>query len=183
MKTLQEDYKLKKLIESKKGINLDIGCGPVKQENWIGLDNRELPGVDIIHDIENIPWPLPDNCVFQSIMSHVYEHINPIGGKVLEVMDEIWRITKPGGKLAIAMPYGVNALYQQDPTHCNPANHVTWQYFDPRYPLWNIYQPKPWQIERGFPVWQVAGTMEVMLIKMIIETPGDNGKEISSQSD
>ena len=149
----------------KKGIMLDIGCGGNKQPNFVGMDIRPLDGVDIVWNLEETPWPLPDDSVLTAIMSHVYEHINPTGGTVLRVMDEIWRVMKPGGKLAISMPYGWSFGYIQDPTHCNPANEATWQYFDPDYPLWQIYQPCPWQIVKGFPTWQPNGNMEVLLVK------------------
>jgi SAM-dependent methyltransferase len=165
MEAIHKSELIEKLINVKAGIMLDIGCGPHKQENYIGLDIRPLDGVDIVHDIEEIPWPLPDECVLRAIMSHVYEHINPAGGQVLQIMDEIWRITRPGGQLAISMPYGVGPGFIQDPTHCNPANEITWLYFDPRHPLWTIYQPRPWLIIRGFPKYQINGNMEVYLEK------------------
>ena len=59
------------------GIKLDIGCGANKQEGFVGIDIRELPGVDIVHNIEQFPWPLPDKSVSMAVASHVLEHINP----------------------------------------------------------------------------------------------------------
>ena len=59
------------------GIKLDIGCGPNKEEGFIGIDVRDFPTVDIVHNIEKFPWPLPDNSVSLAISSHVLEHINP----------------------------------------------------------------------------------------------------------
>jgi hypothetical protein len=100
-------------------------------------------------------------------MSHVYEHLDP--KKVLQVMNEIWRITKAQGILSISMPYGCNNRFIQDPTHCNPANEVTWYYFDPRHPLWRIYQPRPWLIVKGYPVYQPMGDMEVVLQKITVK--------------
>jgi SAM-dependent methyltransferase len=175
MELAQKEDKIQELIEKNGGILLDIGCGANKQPNFIGIDLRPLDNVDIVHDIEDVPWPLPDECVLRSIMTHVYEHINPAGGKVLQVMDEIWRITKPAGQLAISMPYSTSFGFVQDPTHINPANEATWQYFDPRFYLWNIYHPKPWLITKGFPAWQVNGNMEVLLEKYQLPEEG-NGK-------
>lgn len=166
MELAKKESAIAELIRGKGGINLDIGCGGNKQQNFVGIDYRPLDGVDIVHNIEELPWPLPDECVLKAIMSHVYEHINPVGGLVLKIMDEIWRIMKPGGQLAIAMPYGWSFGYIQDPTHCNPANEATWQYFDPRYPLYGIYRPKPWHIAKGFPAYQINGNMEVLLEKL-----------------
>lgn len=66
------------LLKKKSGIRLDIGCGAAKQgADWIGMDVRDLPGVDIVHDVTMFPWPLPDESVLTAIASHLLEHIPP----------------------------------------------------------------------------------------------------------
>jgi SAM-dependent methyltransferase len=155
------------LITDKAGIQLDIGCGGNKQgPDWVGIDLRPLDGVDIVHDLEAFPWPLPDACAVRAIASHVVEHINPHGGVFLRFMDEVWRVLKVDGQFAIAVPYWLSQGFAQDPTHCNPCNENTWAYFDPeRFEggLYDIYRPKPWQIEHL--TWQVHANMEVVLRK------------------
>lgn len=56
---------------------LDIGCGENKQPGFVGLDVRDLPTVDIVHDIQQFPWPLPDESVTNAVCSHLVEHIPP----------------------------------------------------------------------------------------------------------
>jgi len=152
---------LKNLIKAKSGICLDIGCGSNKQPNFVGMDKRKLPGVDIVHDAEEFPWPLPDTCCNKILMSHLYEHIKP--WLSIKLMDECWRLMKNEGQLLISTPYCTSFGYYQDPTHCNPANEATWTYFDPDQPLYKIYEPKPWKIVRNS--WQSNGNMEVILEK------------------
>ena len=147
----------------KTGIQLDIGCGGNKQKGFTGMDKRKLFGVDIVHDLEVFPYPIEDNSCMVIIGSHIVEHIKP--WLMLDFMNELWRIMQVDGKLLLSMPYGVSDGYIQDPTHCNPCNMATWQYFDNRFPLYNIYRPSPWKIEEGFPVWQANGNMEVILWK------------------
>lgn len=152
------------------GIKLDIGCGAAKQHDFVGIDSRKLPGVDIVHNVEEFPWPLPDNCASLAMASHLVEHINPHGGVFLRFMDEVWRVLKPGGKFMITTPYAGSSGYWQDPTHCNGCNEITWAYFDPLEPrsggqLYRIYQPKPWQIE--FNAWSMNGNLEVVLVKRL----------------
>ena len=154
---------MNKVPVNKKGIMLDIGCGANKQEGFVGMDARKLDGVDIVHNLEDFPWPLDDDSCLTITGSHIVEHIKP--WEMLAFMNEIWRVMKVGGQLAFSLPYGWSYGYIQDPTHCNPCNEATWQYFDPDYPLWKIYFPKPWHITKGFPVWQVNGNMEVVMIK------------------
>ena len=151
----------------KAGIRLDLGCGEAKQPGFVGIDRRELPGVDIVHDLEEFPWPLPDDCCTIIIGSHIVEHIKP--WLTVDFLNECWRVARPGCQLAFVHPYGVNSQFVQDPTHCNPCNEATWQYFDPRYPLWLIYFPKPWKLMKGFPVWQENGLMEVVYTKLAMD--------------
>lgn len=155
------------------GIQLDIGCGANKQPGWVGMDIRELPGVDIVHDINVHPWPLPDGCALRAMASHLVEHIPPVmivDGRtrflVIEFMNEVWRIMKTGGQFAIAVPHGSSQGFLQDPTHCNPCNEATWAYFSPGHPsgLWTIYQPKPWRIAHLS--WSPAANVEVILEKI-----------------
>lgn len=159
---------LDKLLKTKSGIQLDIGCGGNKHDGFVGIDYRALPGVDIVHDLETFPWPLPDESVLMAVATHVVEHINPHAGVFMKFMDEIWRILKPEGEFALVTPYAGSMGYFQDPTHVNPCNEVTFRYFDPLDPvtdgqLYNIYKPKPWQIK--FNAFQKEGNLEVVLGK------------------
>lgn len=154
------------LKRHEQGIKLDIGCGANKQPGFVGIDNRKLPGVDIVQDVEKFPWPLPDRCANLAVASHLVEHIDPHGGVFLRFMDEVWRILKYGGQFMIATPYAGSHGYFQDPTHCNPCNEATWAYFDPLEAdgiLYKIYKPKPWKIEIN--TWHVNGNMEIVLSK------------------
>lgn len=75
MKTSPEVQKI--LEEHNLGIKLDIGCGGSKQNGFVGMDIRPLPGVDVVQDLEKFPWPLPNESVSFAMTSHVIEHINP----------------------------------------------------------------------------------------------------------
>lgn len=68
---------INKLLSENSGIRLDIGCGGNKQPGFVGMDVRDLPGVDIVHDATMFPWPLPDESVLTAIASHLLEHIPP----------------------------------------------------------------------------------------------------------
>ena len=201
--TVPEQERISKLVaeKSKHGIKLDIACGAHKQgDDWVGIDYLPYNGVvDIIHNMEITPWPLPADCVQTSLASHIFEHINPhfgdprtealanglvqkeiitqkekddwmgqSGPAFLRVMDEIWRITKPGGQLAFTVPYSGSPGDFWDPTHVNHINEMTLAYFDPEdrangYNFWKFYQPKPWKVEQSF--WHVGGNLEALLVK------------------
>jgi len=149
------------LKRNQRGVKLDIGCGFAKQEGFVGLDNRKVAGVDIVHDAEKVPYPLPDACCSVLLASHLVEHLKP--WLMIDIFNEWWRLLQVGGQLLVSMPYGYSHGFLQDPTHCNACNETTWTYFDPDYYLYQIYRPKPWKIERN--VFQAIGNMEVILSK------------------
>ena len=166
MAKMSPNGNITELIEANSGIFLDIGCGANAQPGWVGLDIRELPGVDIVHDVEVYPWPLPDECVKAAMASHLVEHINPHKFGFINFMDEVWRVMQPGGEFAIAVPHGSSQGYIQDPTHCNPCNEATWDYFCPHRQsgLWHIYKPKPWAVKALTS--NPSANMEVVLVKL-----------------
>lgn len=164
-----------RLIAEHSGIALDIGCGANKQPGHVGLDIRALPGVDIVHDINDIPWPLPDGCVRAAFASHLVEHIPPHNFGFVNFMNEVWRIMQVEGQFAISTPHGRSYGFLQDPTHTNPCVEATWQYFCPLMQdaythqvsetmLYYIYEPHPWlgMIVASDP----AYNMEVILRKL-----------------
>lgn len=146
LQTPTRSRSIQDLLKSKSGIHLDLGGGANPQPNFVNIDVRDLPEVDIVHDLTVYPWPLPDECCNLVMASHLVEHINPADFGFVKFMNEVWRICKPGASFMIAAPYGFSPGFIQDPTHCNPVNETTFAYFDPLNisRLWHIYKPKPW---------------------------------------
>lgn len=149
-------------ISKARSIDLDLGCGNNKQKGCVGMDMHDQPGVDIVHDIQNFPWPIEDGACRRIIMSHIFEHIEP--KHRFEVMDECWRVIRPDGQLLISCPYGGSLLEYAHPAHYMCPNKVTFQFFDPDYPLWHACsykKPLPWKID-GL-AYVIGGTIEVAL--------------------
>lgn len=153
------------LLNTKKGIFLDIGCSDHKSPGAVGMDIRPLPGVDIVHDMTVIPWPLPDACCLRILASHILEHIPP--DRIFPILDECWRIMQPNGQLLIAMPYANSPRAMQDPSHYRCWNEACCQYYDPQYPLFNVYRPRPWKVELN--EWQSIGDISIIMAKRTIE--------------
>ena len=154
------------LFIHKSSISLDLGCGESKRPNWIGLDKRALEGVDIVHDVQDLPWPIPDSICMQVVMFHLFEHIEP--KYRIQVIDEIWRIMKPRGQLWLIAPYATSVGAFQDPTHYTCPNEVTFTYFDPNHPMYQVYKPKPWELLRNS--YKLIGNMDVLMEAVKDET-------------
>lgn len=161
-----------RIIEEARGIHLDLGGGANPQPGFINIDIRDLPEVDIVHDVNIHPWPLPNECVTRMLASHLVEHIPPtaIGMNgtwfpFMAFMDEAWRVGRAGCELMISAPYWLSPGFAQDPTHCNSINETTFAYFDPLHQsqLWTIYKPKPWYYR--FVSFDPNGNIEVVLMR------------------
>lgn len=150
-------------------LKIDLGCGENKQKGCIGIDMQKLKGVDIVHNLETYPYPLPEACASLVVASHLVEHINPANFGFIKFMDEVWRILKVDGEFMISVPYAGSPGYWQDPTHVNPCSHATFFYFDPlhRSNLYRFYRPKPWKIKDI--LFNEYGNLEVCLVKRLID--------------
>lgn len=151
-----------KLAKKHLGTRLDVGCGINKQPGYIGMDMINHPCVDIVHDVQEFPWPIDSNSCFQVLMSHLWEHIEP--KYRFQVMDEIWRIMRPDGQLLIAAPYAGSWGDAAHPAHYGCPNEATFTFFDPDYPLYkacSYKKPKPWKIIRN--EYHMGGNIELIL--------------------
>lgn len=88
---------------------LDIGCGRNKYkgkegDTVIGMDKIEYPGVDIIHDMDDLPLPFEDNDFDMVYMHHVLE----CSKRPKEVIEDIHRILKPDGIFKLIVPHFSN---------------------------------------------------------------------------
>ena len=60
---------------------LDIGCGRHKLPGSIGLDIVPLEGVDVVHDLNQFPYPFSDNSFDSVRLSHAHLDITIVEGK------------------------------------------------------------------------------------------------------
>ncbi|MFN2532423.1 MAG: methyltransferase domain-containing protein [Pyrinomonadaceae bacterium] len=106
---------------------LDVGCGQNKKVGAIGIDANPKSHADVIHDLGVFPYPFPDNDFDEVICRHVIEHVPD----VLGFINELHRITKPGGTLLIITPHYSNPDWATDPTHRNHFNSYSFTCFMP----------------------------------------------------
>ena len=109
---------------------LDLGCGDDKLDGAIGMDRVAGPKIDVVHDLDTTPWPLDSNQFDHVRAVNVLEHVDDL----IKVMEEIWRVCRPGAKVEVFMPFMNSVTYATDPTHRRAAAYRTFHYFDPRTP-------------------------------------------------
>jgi ubiquinone/menaquinone biosynthesis C-methylase UbiE len=73
---------------------INLGCGKTKIPGVVGVDSVYIEGyTDIVHNLENTPYPFDDSSVDEVHFYHVLEHLeNP-----LKKIEEIHRVLKNEG--------------------------------------------------------------------------------------
>jgi hypothetical protein len=137
---------VKRLVERRKGILLDLSLGGQKQDRSVAM----RPGGDIPHPPTEIPFPLPDACVHTAVVTHVVEYLGP--DSFFAWWDEMWRVMQPSGVVYISGPYGGEESHGwlSDPTHRTRVMEQSFSWLDPRTPVYAMHddlgrqRPKPW---------------------------------------
>lgn len=114
---------------------LDVGCGANKYEGAIGLDNNPRTAADVIHDLGTVPYPFADDEFDLIVSRHVVEHVPD----VMAFVGELYRITKPGGRIRLVTPHYTNPDWATDPTHRNHFNSYTFNTFMPERAVFDFY--------------------------------------------
>jgi SAM-dependent methyltransferase len=102
---------------------LDIGCGTNKVAGAVGMDVNPRTHADVIHDLDDLPYPFADDAFDEVIGRHVIEHVRD----PMAVMCELHRITKPGGKVKLLAPHWTNPDWATDLTHRNHLNSYSFR--------------------------------------------------------
>ncbi|HPQ70210.1 MAG TPA: methyltransferase domain-containing protein [bacterium] len=92
---------------------LDLGCGPHKTPGAFGVDAYSFAGVDLVHDLNRLPWPLANNEYERIVARHIIEHVEDVPA----FMAEIHRVAAPGARVEIVTPHFSNRSAYADPTH------------------------------------------------------------------
>lgn len=92
---------------------LDLGCGPHKAPGAFGVDLHPFDGVDLVHDLNQFPWPPADNAYERIYARHIIEHVEDVPA----FMAEIHRVAAPGALVEIVTPHFSNRSAYADPTH------------------------------------------------------------------
>ena len=92
---------------------LDLGCGKKKRDGAIGVDWSDRHDADVIHDLNEFPYPFENSMFDEIYIDNTLEHLDD----VMRVMEEIYRICKPGGLVKVIVPYFRSVWASIDPTH------------------------------------------------------------------
>lgn len=104
---------MKSVLEIGAMENPERGYRASEGEKVTRLDIQKSERVDVVHNLENRPYPFKDGQFDKIYASHVMEHLTD----TLAVMKELRRITKPGGKIVIVVPHFSGYTAWSNPDH------------------------------------------------------------------
>jgi len=134
---------------------VDIGAGSDPDSRAdIAVDKVDLSTVDVVHDLEERPWPFEAASVDCLIASHVVEHLQ----SPASVFEEAARVLADDGMFELTVPIGLDA--RTDPTHVSEWTWDTPTYFtdDPPYEYgWGL----PFELVNRHADWWLDGPFAV----------------------
>ena len=141
------DKYIDKLIDKWCDINhlskIDLCCSYRKKEGYIGVDLHQLPGVDVVVDLD-YKWPFDDGSVGVFHMRDAIEHLkDPI-----HTMKELHRCLAPNGWVLIEVPSTDGRGAFQDPTHVSFWNANSFWYYTKQAQARYIGTPVKFQLNR-----------------------------------
>ncbi|MGG1518594.1 hypothetical protein ABE504_24455 [Paenibacillus oryzisoli] len=110
---------------------VDLGCGRHKHRQFYGIDRLQLPGVDLVCDL-NHGIPLPESSVEFVMASRSLPYLN----NFVSIMSEIYRICSHQAVLCVLAPYAHHFRHMS-----NPYLKLKWDEYTPRYVTPHFTQP------------------------------------------
>ena len=121
---------------------INIGSGERRLQGYVNVDI--LPGADVVCDItKGLPWGKEE--IEEVVADYVLCQIK----EIKYVLNEIWRVLKPGGLLKLKVPDARFPCAFQDPMDCRYFVRETFDYFNKNHYRYKAlhYGFKPWEIK------------------------------------
>lgn len=108
---------------------MHLGCGRQKIPGAMGVDRVQDKSVDLVWNLDQVPWPLPTNTFSKIYMIDVLEHLN----NIILAMEEVYRVSKNNAEIFIQSPFASSSGVWTDPTHRRGFTSRSFQYFTEEY--------------------------------------------------
>lgn len=133
MRAMEEDFD-PSIVEGKP--ILHMGCGETHVDNAVNVDYVETGATDVVFDLESTPWPwAPDNHFDHIEAVDIIEHFV----HVVPVVNEMYRVLKPGGTIHIHTTHWQTPNSFTDPSHHHYFTERSFDYWDPDTPFGKKY--------------------------------------------
>jgi len=114
-------------------MKINMGCGRDIKEGYTNVDIIKNKGVDVIHNLNEYPYPFEDSSVDEIYARDIMEHLdNPN-----KFIRELWIIGKKGCKIKIITPHFSSMYAWNDLTHKRPFGYFVFNHYDCEQSLCN----------------------------------------------
>src|SRR5258705_6054109 len=103
---------------------LNLGCGNKHIAGAVNVDAVASTRPDVVHDLNQRPWPLPDDRFAEVHAYDVIEHLDD----VVKTMEEIHRVCRHGAIVRVTVPHFSSANTFTDPTHRHQFSSRSFHY-------------------------------------------------------
>jgi SAM-dependent methyltransferase len=98
-------------------MKLNMGCGHRKLPGYVNVDVAAECSPDLICDLEQFPWPWASDSVDTVVFCHSLEHLGAQVEVFKGIMQELYRVCRPGATITIHVPHPRHDDFITDPTH------------------------------------------------------------------
>ena len=103
---------------------LNLGCGRDHLPEAINLDVTADTNPDVVHDLNQLPWPFQNNHFREVLAYDVIEHLE----NFIDTMNEIHRVCSDQAVVRITAPHFSCANAFADPTHRRLFSYFSMDY-------------------------------------------------------
>ena len=104
---------------------LDIGCGRNKRPGALGIDSNPGAAADVRADVDRGGLPFRSGVFDACYLIHVIEHV----ADAIATLEEVHRVTRPGGAVIVETPHYTDFSSFCDPTHRRHLNSFSFRCF------------------------------------------------------
>ena len=112
-----------------------MGCTKKIRKNIIRVDSNKRHNPNIVHNLNFFPYPFKVNSIDYIFLDNTLEHLD----NVIKVMEELYRILKPEGKVKIIFPYFRSIWAYAASTHKHFFTTRVFNYYDHKSLIYQKY--------------------------------------------
>jgi hypothetical protein len=112
---------------------LNLGCGFNKLPGFVNVDKLSFSNPDQIVDLEQFPWPWPDNSFDHIVAQDILEHLGNTSSDFINVIKEMYRVSCNAAIWEIQVPHWRSDIAIDDPTHKRLITTNTFMLFDKQH--------------------------------------------------
>ncbi len=120
---------------------LNLGSGNKTFPDAVNLDVTWRTNPDVVHDLNQTPWPFRDNSFTEVRAYDILEHLHDIP----KTMEEIHRVCRAGASVRITVPHFSSSNAFTDPTHRHYFGKFSMEYFTDTNPT-SFYSTARFQV-------------------------------------